>query len=470
MSLFNIGLSGLNAANTGLSVTGHNVANVLTPGYSRERVGLTSQVSGSGMGDGVHVSNVERVADSYLQLQIQRQRAGFGFQQVNQQYMSKAEHLLNSDSTSISAGLDRYYAALNEASAQPQDIAHRQTIISQSQSMVRRFNNMSAQLESQSNQVNGQLDAAVSDANTMLASIASMNRSIRDAGENADKMTTLQDARDDALSKLSSMMEVHTTYNQDGTVSVTLDQGQPLVNGDTAGKLVQGKDGSMTLQTGSSRFGLNDNVGGTIGGLMHYRDGQLKDLQQDLDVMAYSFANQFNDQHTKGTDLDGNPGKPLFGGVDQIEGAAKRLNLQINDPRALALAGTGTSAAPGNSDNLQAMIALKNTSLSVDTSKLPAGEADTYKNAIGVVTGKPLYGVYTGLTGDWAIQTAQFKADTDAAKDLVKQAESDRESVSGVNLDEEAVNIMTYTQMYQANSKVISTAQRLLDITMNMFN
>ncbi|WP_299019603.1 flagellar hook-associated protein FlgK [uncultured Photobacterium sp.] len=464
MSIINIGLSGLNSSNAGLSVTAHNIANVNTAGYSRQRVGFGAEVNSHG-GAGVGVSSVERMADNYLNQQIYKQKGSWGYNSVRHQYMSKTEILLNNESSSINKGLDRFNAALSEASTAPQDVAHRQTILSQSQSMVQRFNNMNSQLDNQTKQVNGQLDAALSKANSLTASIARMNDSLRNSADN--EMTDLLDSRDEAIRQLSSMMDVNTNYNDDGTITVTLDQGQPLVNGSQASKLNQTPDGSLELQRGNGRLALDNKMGGTLGGLIQYRDGELKELQQELDVMAYSFATQFNETHAKGFDLNDNPGQAVFGGVDQIEGAAKNLTLLVDDPKQLAFA--SKAGEPGNSETLQQLIDLKNAPVSIDTTKLTPAEADKFKTAIAKLDSKPIHSSYTGMMGDWAIETAQIESDTEAAKSLVKQAEGDRATISGVNLDEEAASIMTYTQMYQANAQVISTAQQLFDVTLSMF-
>ncbi|PSW03537.1 flagellar hook-associated protein FlgK [Photobacterium lipolyticum] len=467
MSLINIGLSGMNASNTGLSVTAHNIANAMTPGYSRQRVGFGAQMDTGSQGAGVGVSSVERMADNYLNQQIYKQKGSWGFNAISSQYMQKTETLLNNDSTNLNTGLDRFYAALSEASAAPQDVAFRQTIVSQSQSMVQRFNNLNSQFESQSKQVGGQLDASVSEANTLMAGIASMNESIRDAGVSGKSMTDLLDARDESVRELSALLDVNTMYSDDGTVGITLDKGQPLVSGGSASELKQNSDGSLSLQRGNGTLALDGNIGGTIGGLIHYRDGELKGLQHELDVMAYSFATQVNESHQAGFDLNGVPGKAVFGGVDSIDGAAKNLTLLVNDPNQLAFA--SKAGEPGNSENLQQLIDLKNAPVSIDPTKLSSQDAETYQAAIAKLEGKSLHNGYTGLTGDWAIKTAQIEADTEAAKALVGQAQGDRDSISGVNLDEEAASIMTYTQMYQANAQVISTAQQLFDVTLSMF-
>ncbi|OAN16719.1 flagellar hook-associated protein FlgK [Photobacterium jeanii] len=468
MSLINIGLSGMNAANAGLSVTAHNVSNVMTPGYSRQRVGFGAQTGADNRGAGVGVSNVERLADNYLNQQIYRQRGSWGYNAISTQYMKKTQTVLNNDSTSVSKGLDRFYAALNEASAKPQDVAYRQTIVSQSKSMVQRFNNMSSQLDSQEKQIKGQLDASISEANTLMASIASLNSSIRDAGGDTQSTSSLLDARDEAIRQLSSMMDVNPTYNDDGTVTLTMAKGQTLVSGDTASKLEQDHNGELLLRRGEGKLALDENLGGTIGGLINYRDTELVELRRELDVMAYSFATEFNEKHQQGFDLNGEQGKPVFGGVDSVEGAAGKLTLLVDDPKQLAF--SSKADEPGNSENLQGLIELKNAPINVDKTKLSADELEKYGNVVDKLNGKSIYDNYTGLTGDWAIKTAQMESDAKASDTLVKQAQGERDSKSGVNLDEEAASIMTYTQMYQANAKVISTAQQLFDVTLSMFN
>ncbi|MFC1507670.1 flagellar hook-associated protein FlgK, partial [Pseudomonadota bacterium] len=389
MSLINIGLSGMNASNTGLSVTAHNIANAMTPGYSRQRVGFGAEMSAGSQGAGVGVSSVERMADNYLNQQIYKQKGSWGFNAISSQYMQKTETLLNNDSTNINTGLDRFYAALSEASAAPQDVAFRQTIVSQSQSMVQRFNNLSSQFDSQGKQVGGQLDASVSEANTLIAGIASMNESIRDAGASGKSMTDLLDARDESIRELSALMDVNTMYSDDGTVSITLDKGQPLVSGGSASELKQNNDGSLSLQRGNGTLALDGDTGGTIGGLISYRDGELKELQHELDVMAYSFATQFNESHQAGFDLNGDPGKAVFGGVDSIDGAAKNLTLLVNDPNELAFA--SKAGEPGNSENLQQLIDLKNKPVTIDPTNLTPQDAEKYQTAIAALDGKSIY-------------------------------------------------------------------------------
>ncbi|MGF1691453.1 flagellar hook-associated protein FlgK [Photobacterium kagoshimensis] len=467
MSLINIGLSGMNAANAGLSVTAHNVSNVMTPGYSRQRVGFGAVTGANNSGAGVGVSNVERMADNYLNQQIYRQRGSWGYNAISSQYMQKTETVLNNKSTSISTGLDRFYASLNEASSKPQDIAYRQTIVSESKSMVQRFNNLSTQLDSQEKQVKGQLDASLTDANTLMASIASLNSSIRDVGGNSEAASSLLDARDEAIRQLSSMMDVNPTYHDDGTVTVTMAKGQTLVSGTTASQLSQDHNGELVLKRGDTNLALDDNLGGTIGGLVDYRDNELAGLRRELDVMAYSFATEFNEKHQQGFDLNGEAGKAVFGGVDSVEGAAAKLTLLVDDPKQLAF--SSAADEPGNSDNLKGLIELKNAPVDVDKSKLSPEALKNYELTIDKLNGKSIYSNYTGLTGDWAIKTAQLEADTKASEALVKQAQGERDSKSGVNLDEEAASIMTYTQMYQANAQVISTAQQLFDVTLSMF-
>lgn len=463
MSLINIGLSGMNAANAGLSVTAHNVSNVQTPGFSRLRVGFHSAEGVTG----VKVLNTERIADNYLNQQIYAQKSGFGALTAQYGYMEKMEFLLTSDSTSINKGLDRFQASLSEASAKPQDIAYRQTILSEAKSLVHRFSNLQSQMEKQEKQVNSQLDASLSKINSLAASVAAMNKAIVDNSDGGSSQKELLDDRDQAISQLSELMDVNVTFNADGSASLTLAQGEPLVHGSSASKVDLTEKGQLRLEKGKSKFTLEGEIGGTVGGLVSYRSKELSDIRNKLDVMAYSFANKMNAEHEKGYDLDGNRGKPLFSGVDQIEGAAKNIKLNIEDPKELAFSSKPNE--PGNNDVLKQLIAQKSEPVSVDVSKLSPEEQAKYQSSIDALKGKSTFNGYTGVIGDWAIKTSQVKVDAKSAKALLSEAQGKRDSNSGVNLDEEASKIMSYTQMYQANAKVISVAQQLFDVTLSMF-
>ncbi len=467
MSLINIGLTGLGAANAGLSTTSHNLVNMNTPGYTRQRIGLASQVGPGGVGAGVGVTGIDRLADGFLNTSLWRQSSALQQSNTQYRYMSKTEQILTADSSSINVGLDRFYSALSEAAVNPQDMALRQSILSQADAVVQRFNNMDAQLKSQRKQLDSQLDSSISQTNSLLASIAEMNKQIKEAGARGQTMTDVLDARDQAISQLSEQLNVNVQYKPDGTVDINLDQGQPLVSGNTASQLDMARDGVISIKRGDASFAMPRNIGGNIGGLMTFRDKDLAEKQKELDTMAYGFAQQFNTVHKQGYDLNGNlSGKDMFSGADSVEGAASRLSLALKDPADLAL-GDDVDIGPGNGNNLTKLIALKDTPLAITLS--PADQAE-YGVTVAGLNGKTLSKAYTGICGDWAIQTAQIKAELTSNTSLYKQAFNDRESVCGVSKDEEAGNLMQYTQMYQSSAKIVSTAQQLFDTTLAMFN
>ncbi|MGL4985471.1 MAG: flagellar hook-associated protein FlgK, partial [Plesiomonas sp.] len=332
---------------------------------------------------------------------------------------------------------------------------------------TQRFNNMDAQLKSQRKQLDSQLDSSISQTNSLLASIAEMNKQIKEAGARGQSMTDVLDARDQAISQLSEQLNVNVQYKPDGTVDINLDQGQPLVSGNSASQLDMARDGVISIKRGDATFAMPRNMGGSIGGLMTFRDKDLVEKQKELDVMAYGFAQQFNAVHQQGYDINGNlSGKDMFSGADSVEGAAARLSLALKDPADLAL-GDDVDIGPGNGNNLSKLIALKDTPLAITLS--PADQA-AYGVTVSGFNGKTLSKAYTGMCGNWAIQTAQVKAELTSNTSLYQQAFNDRESLCGVSKDEEAGNLMQYTQMYQSSAKIVSTAQQLFDTTLAMFN
>ncbi|MGL4925308.1 MAG: flagellar hook-associated protein FlgK [Plesiomonas shigelloides] len=467
MSLINIGLTGLGAANTGLNTTSHNLVNMNTPGYTRQRIGLASRVGPGGIGAGVQVTGIDRLADGFLNSSLWHQSSVLQQSTTQHRYMLKTEQILTSDSSSINVGLDRFYSSLSEAAVNPQDMALRQSILSQADAVVQRFHNMDAQFNSQRQQLNSQLDSSISQANSLLAGIAAMNKKIKEAGARGQTMTDVLDARDNAISKLSEQLNVNVQYKPDGTVDINLEQGQPLINGDTASQLDMAHDGIVSIKRGTAKFAMPNNVSGSLGALMTFRDQSLAEKQNELDTMAYGFAQQFNAVHKKGYDINGNlSNKNMFDGVDHIEGAASRLSLAIKNPADLAL-GDDIDIGPGNGNTLTKLIALKDTPLQIT---LSVADKAKYGMLASRLSGKTLSKVYTGICGDWAIKTAQVKAELTSNTSLYKQAFNDRESLSGVSKDEEAGNLMLYTQMYQSSAKIVSTAQQLFDTTLSMFN
>ena len=449
-----IGYSGVRASQIALSATGQNIANVNTPGFSRLRPDLQSlggQTAVS-IGGGVQVGSIRRLSNDFQNQQLWRAGTDQNYFNTSQQYLTALEGLIDSEGSSVSVGLDNFFAALSEASSTPESIALRQQIIGESKQLAQRFNGLNSNIGTQLNALQGQRVAMTSEINGLSGNIAELNAQIREMESSGRDTATLRDYRENLIKDLSQYAGIRVQEASDGTLNVSLANGQPLVAGATAGQLkinanLAGEQ-EMTLVFAKTTFPLNQQgIGGSLGGLYDMEYGALRPAQQDLHDMASAVATMINDALAGGFDLNGNPGQPLF----SYNAGSTSGMLAVNALGASELAFSDTAGEVGNNKTLLAMLELKSASVTV------AGES------------VPLNDAYAGLVGRVASASRQNQADLRATTTVAEQAQAQRDSVSAVNLDEEAVNLMAYEQAYQANMKVISTSNDLFNAVLAMF-
>ncbi|MCQ4309511.1 flagellar hook-associated protein FlgK [Pseudomonas stutzeri] len=449
-----IGYSGVRATQIALTATGQNIANVNTPGFSRltpELHSLGGQTATS-IGGGVQVSSIRRLSNDFQNQQLWRATTDKQYFSTNQQYLTALEGLIDSEGSSVSVGLDNFFAALSEASSTPESIALRQQIIGESKQLAQRFNGLNSNIGTQLNALQGQRGAMVSEINGLSGNIAELNAQIREMESTGRDTATLRDYRENLVKDLSQYAGIRVQEAPDGTLDVSLANGQPLVAGITAGQLkisenIAGEQ-ELSLVFAKTTFPLDQQgLGGSLGSLYDMEYGALRPAQQDLHDMASALATMVNDTLAGGFDLDGNPGQPLF---VHNPGSTSGM-LEVNPLGATELAFASMPGEVGNNKNLLALLDLKSRGITVAGNTVPLNDA------------------YAGLVGRVASASRQNQADLSAAKTVSDQAQAQRDSVSAVNLDEEAVNLMAYEQAYQANMKVISTSNELFNAVLAMF-
>ncbi|MBC9249856.1 flagellar hook-associated protein FlgK [Pseudomonas alcaligenes] len=452
-NLTQIAYSGVRASQIALSVTGQNTANVNTPGFSRLST-VMSSVSGQGSrsGGGVEVTSIRRISDDFLNQQLWRASTSQNYYSTSQQYLTALEELMAGDGSSISNGLDNFFAALSEASATPDSVALRQQIIGEAGNLAQRFNTLGSNIYTQLRSLQEQRSAMVSEINGLTSNIALLNKKIVATEAAGADTSALQDQRESLVTQLSKFASIRTNSAADGSLSVSLANGQPLVATASAAQL------SVSLTaTGEQEIGLSfagttfslsqDNLGGSLGALYDTEYQVLRPNQDALSEMAEQLAQMVNDTLATGYDLNGNPGQPLL--LFSPGSSANMLSLSGLQPSELAL--SDTAGETGNNGTLLELLELRNQSITVSGNLVSVNDA------------------YAGLIGQVASVSRQNDADLTTATTVASQAQAQRDSVSAVNLDEEAVNLMTYQQAYQANMKVISTAKDLFDTMLAAF-
>ncbi|QUJ68649.1 flagellar hook-associated protein FlgK [Photobacterium sp. GJ3] len=457
MSIINIALTGLNANRAGLDVTAQNVANVNTPGYSRQQalyaaLGPSAKL-GNSAGNGVEVTSIRRVSDEYVVKQTWATQSQASYSSRYLSNMSQLESVMGADSFNISMGLDNLYAALNDASVKPESAPLRQQIISEADALTRRFNTLSESYYSQHKDLSDQRSAAVALSNSLLQNIADVNDRIVEMSATSGNPSHLLDERDALVGQLSELMSIKSNKQPDGSLQVTLASGQPLVLGDQAAQLKAVPDpadpylADMEIDFVGQRFPIKGDIGGELGAISDYQVETLLPFRQTLDEMAVAMADAFNNTLATGQDLNGNSGKPLFA----YDPASPSSSLKITALKADDLA-FSSDGKPGNSDVLTDLIGLSNRTFAI--------------TGYGNVS---VSDAFTSMVGDTAIKARQVTSDSKAADKLNSEAIAVKENLSSVNSDEEAANLMVFANAYQANMKVISTANNLFDTVLAMF-
>lgn len=452
-NLTQIAYSGVRASQIGLSVTGQNTANVNTPGFSRLNA-VMSSVSGHGSlsGGGVDVTSIRRISDDFLNQQLWRATTSQNYYSTSQQYLTSLEGLMSGDGSSVSVGLDNFFAAVSEASATPDSIALRQQIIAEAGNLAQRFNTLGSNLHTQQMSLQEQRSSMATAINGLTNNIALLNKKIIAAEAGGADSATLKDQRESLVSELSQYASIRTNTAGDGSLSVSLANGQPLVASTSAAQL------AVTLTpTGEQQIGLSfagttfslsqDGLGGSLGALYDTEYQVLRPNQDALSDMAEQFAQMVNDTLGSGFDLAGNPGQAL---LVFTPGSSSNM-LSLSGIKAADLALSDSAGETGNNGTLLELLELRNQTITVNGNSVSVNDA------------------YAGLIGDLASTSRQNAADLTTAKTVTGQAQTQRDSVSAVNLDEEAVNLMSYQQAYQANMKVISTAKDLFETMLAAF-
>ncbi|MGK9064344.1 flagellar hook-associated protein FlgK [Stutzerimonas chloritidismutans] len=322
--LLNIGLSGLSASKTQLSITGHNISNVNTPGFSRQdasQATRTPQFSGAGyVGSGTTLVEVRRSYSEFLTAQLRSSTSLSSDVEAYKSQIDQLDSLLAGSTTGITPSLQKLFSALQTAAEDPSNIPARQLVLAESEGLARRFNTVSDRLTEQNNFTNKQMAAVTDQVNRLAGSIGSLNNAIAIAAANGKQPNDLLDARDEAVRQLSTYIGVTVTPQDDSSFNISVGTGQPLVVGATVSRLevVPGQSDpnrhEIQFVSGSSRQGITSQItGGELGGLIRYREEVLDPTLNSLGRLALAVSDQLNSQQTQGLDLKGQVGEAIFG-------------------------------------------------------------------------------------------------------------------------------------------------------------
>ena len=456
--LINIGLSGLNSAQIALNTTSHNITNANTPNFSRQRTLQSTalpQFTGAGFtGQGSRIGNIERQYDAFLTAQLSSVTSRLEYSTAYRNAMSQVENLLGDANAGLATAMSEFFRGVNDVANNPTSIPARQAMISLGQSLTGRVQSVNGRLEELRSLNEGQLRETVTTINSFGRELAELNQQILASSGSDPRIqpNDLLDRRDFLVSELSKFVNVSSYTDDNGNLNVFMGSGQTLVLGTSSIPLSIIPDqndprrGLIATGSGPSATLLPESLisGGRLGGLLAFRAESLDRVQNELGAIVETLAGEFNTLHQQGFGLDGSTGQSFFtiGDNSSARRILETFSMGLTDPRAVAAASAAN--APGNNENALALAGLQ-------TQKLMDGNTATlnskYSQLVSFVGNR-------GRELEVAMRAQTVQRD---------QAFAARENISGVNLDEEAANLIRFQQSYQAAARVVSIAGTLFD-------
>lgn len=337
MSLLNVGVSALNANQQALTTTGHNIANVNTPGYSRQTVytkALVGQAMACGagfIGKGVQVATVMRNYSALLNRQSNAANATYAADSSRLQGLMQMQDVFSGGDGSLGAAINNMMNAFVDVQAAPTDATGRNVVLTRMSELAARFNSAASMLDEQKYSTEQQLGNDVLLVNDLAAQVADLNVQISRALSSGHQPNDLLDARDQVIRDLNKYVQTSQVAADDGSISLFVGGTQPLVLGASVGQLsiaeTQEYPGSQKLslyfsQPGGQRVELTAAMvgGGEVAGLLQFNNEDLVEARNLLGRLILTVGHELNEQNKRGLDLNGNPGADLFALTTETNG------------------------------------------------------------------------------------------------------------------------------------------------------
>jgi flagellar hook-associated protein 1 FlgK len=448
-SILSIARSALLTHQKAQEVTGHNISNAYTEGYTRQRLRIQAApplvTSWGTVGRGVVEQGVERIRDRYLDATYRAEAGSLGRSDTLRTLLAGIESIFGEPSESgLAAALDAFFSAFAELANDPSSLAARTLVQSAGRRLARQFNLVAGGIAEAQSKALAQLRGTVDEVNSLARRIAQLNVEILAGGGIAQSAPDLADQRDQLLDRLSQLATVRVLHNDNGTLSVVAGDTMLVEGGMSRSIAVQAAGSGFQLITdGNTPFAAG---GGQLDGLLEFLNVRAGDLSARLDQLAAALVSEVNALHQTGVTPGGASGTNFF---DPAGTTALTIAL---DPAiaasALAVA-AGNTAAPGDNSVALAISQLRGTGIAA------LGGASAGEYLADLVS-------YLGNS------VRDLDAEATVARSLVAAAEMQRQSVSGVSLDEELTALMVHQQAYTAAARVVSVANEMMDDLLHM--
>ena len=459
--VLNMGSKALTVQQKGIYVTGNNIANVNTPGYSRQRLNLSSDVplnTGIGsVGTGVAANEIERVYDRFLGVQINNETQSLGQWEAYKDSVERVEMVFDeSGGYGLNQVMSEFWNSWQDLTNNPSGSIERTVLAAKSEMLTATLSQNYEDLQQIQRDIDSNIEGAVGEINRLSENLVDLNQKIIQSELGGHTANEYRDQRDLVLKELSELINISSFEDANGGTTVSVGSGQVLVEGTHTYSLSTQPDASghrdiTWIDSSGNSVIISDDISkGKLKGWLDARDVDINDSLNKLDTLAQDLMAAVNPLHANGYGLDNINGRDFF--TIEATAAATAAGIQVNS---LIAADTNRIAAaegadkPGDNRNAIAIAKLRD---------MPTMNGST------VTFGA----YYDSMVSDAGLAVQQATSYYDHQSQMVRQVENYRESISGVSIDEETVNLIKYQNAYQAAAKLINTADEMMETILSM--
>jgi len=458
------GKTSLLSSQTAIEVTGTNISNVNTTGYSRQTAEFSDYPAllkdGFFVGQGVNVGSISREHDAFLETQLGDKSIELGYREAKSNPLSAMEQAVSISDSSLSSKIDAFFASWQSLAGNPGGSVEREGVLQTGTQVADAFHSAAQELESIATSTEQQLEAGMQGLNDKLTQLADLNVSIAKARGSDYSPNADLDKRDMLIRDLGQSLGARPVQGENGMVDLMLPPlppelgGTTLVSGDMAAELsldLENVPGSVLVTfDGIETTPDFDSWDGELKGSLEIRDEDIPKALAKLNTLAQTFADEVNAVHKAGKDLDGLDGKVFF--VLPTGDGGNAANIHVSGDVGTRQVAAGTSAGVGDNTNAQDLAALGKKSIDD-----PDG-----------LGGSTFVGYYGSLASSVGTASSRNDLALTGAEDSMVQLENMRDAKVGVSLEEEMINLMQFQKGFEASARFISTVDEMMDTILGM--
>jgi flagellar hook-associated protein 1 FlgK len=459
---YDLGLRALSAAQAGMQVAGDNISNVNTPGFARRRLefvpGPPIQMKGGSIDQGVEIGRLRRMEDTLLLRTLEKEQGSWGEADERLRGLRDVETLMGTvDGEGILSAMGRFSQAFSELAGQPESLALRRGAVSSAESLASLIRDTHEKLRAQQRLENDAIANTVDRINSLASRLAEVNNQIREQEVAGDLAAGSRDQQEKIVKELAELSGGTAVRTGAGKIAFYLAGGHTLVTGDEKSvdailleTTKRGPLGQIRILAGADGSDITSKIrGGRLSAMVDLRDNVIGEKIADLDTVASELIRRVNALTTGAVDLDGNPGSALFQSDPPFSRPAASIRVDpaiLSDPRLLAVSATG---APGDG------------SAAMDIAEIPGSPSGTFGN-------RSMTAFLADSIARVGSQVTETEIRHSVAGGIVEELEVRRDSISAVNLDEEAVELMKFQSAYQAAARFMQALNEMTEITVNL--